>query len=285
MCVVVRNTIRFRRQLRYGDDQYPLLWTIGATLGIYSAASISGGHLNPAVTLAFALVRPSAFPLRKVLPYWGAQTVGALLAGLTNLLLFHQAIVDWEQKHLPNNVIPSKCKVDGHFVFGAKSTQIRGCKVYDDLQLQGMSAFAGCWNVTDDDSRHRIAVSNEFHAIFIEAFGTAFVVFIIFSVTSPFYPIPGPAVPPVVALSLGAMLYLLGPLTGHHMNPASDIGRRLSGTLWLLVRQGVDVNSDLAQKLGRILQLMWMDCRAYLVGPMIGGPIGAWIADAIQPMY
>jgi hypothetical protein len=38
--------------------------------------------------------------------------------------------------------------------------------------------------------------------------------FIIFIVTSPLYPIPGPAVPPIVALAIGAMMVLLGPLTG-----------------------------------------------------------------------
>ena len=31
------------------------VWALGATLAIYCTASISGGHLNPAVTLAFSL--------------------------------------------------------------------------------------------------------------------------------------------------------------------------------------------------------------------------------------
>ena len=57
-------------------------------------------------------------------------------------------------------------------------------------------------------------MANQYHAFFIEAFGTALLVFVIFMVTSPVYPIPGAAVPPVVALVVGAMAAILGPLTG-----------------------------------------------------------------------
>lgn len=277
----------------YGDpktmggssDSIPLLWAVGATLGIYSAASISGGHLNPAVTLAFALIRPTAFPLNKVVPYWGAQIGGALLAGLTNLVLFHKAIVDFEDK-LVERIVPTKCKVDGHFVFGSKSGKISECQVYDDLRV--WSAFADTWNNTSlgEKQGYVVPVSNEFHAMFIEAFGTAFVVFVIFIVTSPFYPIPGPAVPPVVALALGAMMYVVGPLTGYHLNPAGDIGLRCAGTLWLLLREGRGtIIGDLTTNMGRIIHTMWRDGRVYILGPMIGGPIGAWIAEAIQHVY
>jgi glycerol uptake facilitator-like aquaporin len=58
------------------------------------------------------------------------------------------------------------------------------------------------------------AVTDDYHACFIEAFGTAFIVFIIFMVTSPQYTIPGAAVPPIVAIAVGAMVAILGPLTG-----------------------------------------------------------------------
>lgn len=41
---------------------------------------VSGAHLNPAVTVAFALGRH--FPIRRVPLYWAAQVAGALLAAL-----------------------------------------------------------------------------------------------------------------------------------------------------------------------------------------------------------
>ena len=75
-----------------------MYWAVGATLGIYVSGPISGGHLNPAVSLAFALVRRTAFPFYKLLPFWIAQLFGGILAGITTLLLFHKAILNYEDK-------------------------------------------------------------------------------------------------------------------------------------------------------------------------------------------
>ncbi|MHA6802353.1 MIP/aquaporin family protein [Salinifilum ghardaiensis] len=55
-------------------------WGLGVTLGVFVSAKISGGHINPAVTVAFAVFRE--FPWRKVLPYSLAQTAGAFAAAL-----------------------------------------------------------------------------------------------------------------------------------------------------------------------------------------------------------
>ncbi|MBI2723102.1 MAG: aquaporin [Bacteroidetes bacterium] len=53
---------------------------------IYSIGDISGAHMNPAVTIAFALSKK--FPWNNVLPYCAAQITGALLASLILKLLF-----------------------------------------------------------------------------------------------------------------------------------------------------------------------------------------------------
>jgi glycerol uptake facilitator-like aquaporin len=76
-------------------------WAIGSTLGIYISGPISGGHVNPAVSLSFALVRPTAFPFSKIIPYWISQILGGILAGLVNLMLFHQAIQNFENSLYP----------------------------------------------------------------------------------------------------------------------------------------------------------------------------------------
>ena len=55
-------------------------WGIGVILGVYVAARLSGGHLNPAVTIALAAFK--GFPWRKVLPYSLAQTAGAFVAAI-----------------------------------------------------------------------------------------------------------------------------------------------------------------------------------------------------------
>ncbi|MBM9507634.1 MIP/aquaporin family protein [Actinacidiphila acididurans] len=61
-------------------DSIAWAWGIGVTLGVYTAARLSGGHLNPAVTLALAAFK--GFSWRKVLPYWIAQFLGAFVAAL-----------------------------------------------------------------------------------------------------------------------------------------------------------------------------------------------------------
>src|SRR5215471_7761192 len=47
---------------------------------IYAGGHVSGGHYNPAVTLAVSL--RGRCPKKDVVPYWVAQVVGALVAAL-----------------------------------------------------------------------------------------------------------------------------------------------------------------------------------------------------------
>ncbi len=63
-----------------------LVFGLIITVMIYALGHISGAHLNPAVTLAFVLVRH--FPLRRLFGYWLAQLVGATLAAGCLRLLF-----------------------------------------------------------------------------------------------------------------------------------------------------------------------------------------------------
>ena len=80
-----------------GLFQIASVWIIAVTIAICTTASVSGAHLNPAVSLAFALVRPSeAFNWRKVLPYSVAQLAGAISGSAVNLLLYASSIATFE---------------------------------------------------------------------------------------------------------------------------------------------------------------------------------------------
>ncbi len=80
-----------------GLFQIASVWIISVTIAICTTASISGAHLNPAVSLAFALIRPSPqFNWRKVLPYSFAQLLGAVAASSVNMMLYGGTIAAYE---------------------------------------------------------------------------------------------------------------------------------------------------------------------------------------------
>lgn len=71
-------------------DSIAWAWGLGVVFGVYTAARISGAHLNPAVTLALAVFR--GFAWHKVLPYALAQTAGAFVAALIVRGVYAEAI-------------------------------------------------------------------------------------------------------------------------------------------------------------------------------------------------
>ena len=65
-------------------------WAFAVAFAVWVAGGVSGAHLNPAVTLAFAARRN--FPWRKVVPYWVAQVLGAFVGAALVFLVYHYAI-------------------------------------------------------------------------------------------------------------------------------------------------------------------------------------------------
>jgi aquaporin NIP len=60
------------------------------TVLVYTLGHISGAHFNPAVSIAFAFMRE--LELKRLLPYIGAQLLGAVLASATLYLLFIEEV-------------------------------------------------------------------------------------------------------------------------------------------------------------------------------------------------
>jgi MIP family channel proteins len=69
-------------------------WGLAVMLGVYTAAGISGAHLNPAVSIALAVRR--GFPWPKVPLYAAAQTAGAFVASALVFLTYHDALVAFD---------------------------------------------------------------------------------------------------------------------------------------------------------------------------------------------
>lgn len=206
------------------------VWLVAGFLGVSAVSKISGGHLNPAVTLAFALVRPDDFAKSHIIPYMLSQLSGGFLAGVTNLMIYSTAIASYESA---NGI--ERGTADG---------------------IKSAGAFGDYWSLSD-------SVGSFGQAVFIEAFGAAFLVMIIFAVTNPANNIPSASVPVTVGVAIGSMIALLGATTGAGINPARDFGPRLATCFF-----GWG---------GAALK----DSIAYIVGPLIGGPIGAYVADNV----
>src|SRR3954470_848309 len=78
---------------------------------IFAGGHISGGHYNPAVTLA-AYLRGRC-DAKDVAPYWVAQFVGAVVAGLTVNFLMGERI----DATIPQHSLAKSCLVEFLFTF------------------------------------------------------------------------------------------------------------------------------------------------------------------------
>ena len=71
---------------------------LALAVAVSAFGSISGGHFNPAVT--FGLAVAGKHPWRRVLTYWAAQLIGALLAGLALRVFFEPFLAAATKTHL-----------------------------------------------------------------------------------------------------------------------------------------------------------------------------------------
>jgi MIP family channel proteins len=228
--------------------QVATVWGFGVALAVYCSAGLSGAHLNPAVSLAFALLRPAGFPARRLLPYWGAQLAGAVAAGAVVAALFWPFIVRFEaEKGLVRGAPGSELSA---MVFG---------EYFPNPAVFGTDAAAR-------------ALVSPLHAAVVEGFGTAVLVFVIFALTAR-RNAAAPAAhmtPFFVGFTVAVLIGLFAPITQAGWNPARDLGPRLvSAALgWGAVAIPGPANG------------FWV----YVVGPLVGGPLGglAWRALGLE---
>ena len=223
--------------------QVAAVWAIGVTIAIFCSAPLSGAHLNPAVTLALALWRPHSGARQRLFPYWGAQLLGAFLAGLIVWAAFHPFLGRFEREE--------------GLVRGAPGSE-RAAMIFGDY-FPNPSIFG-----TGEAAQ---ALVSPAAALAVEAFGTAVLVFVIFALTSGQHRVPNALVPPLVGATVAALICIFAPVTQAGWNPARDLGPRLVS---LLAGYG---SVALPGPQGGF----WV----YLLGPLLGGAAGGGLAERV----
>lgn len=176
-----------------GDWVMPVLgWGLAVTFGIYVAGGVSGAHLNPAVTLAFAVRR--RFPWVKVVPYVVAQLVGAFAGAVLVYAVYHDAISALDQAM-------KGPKTDGH--------TLASFSIFGTVPAQYF--HGSLWGPLVD-----------------QIVGSAFMLIFIMAVID----LRNPAVrvylgPVVIGLAVAAIGLSYGANAGYAINPARDFGPRL----------------------------------------------------------
>ena len=87
--------------------QVATVWGFAVAIGIYATADISGAHLNPAVSLALALLRPDDFRWREKLGwYWLAQILGGVAGFVCSRVAPVCALCVASHTHTPLSPLP-----------------------------------------------------------------------------------------------------------------------------------------------------------------------------------
>ena len=169
--------------------QIAIVWGLVIAFAIFITGSVSGGHLNPAITLVFAVRR--GHPWHEVGPYWAGQFAGAFCAAALLFVLFQPMLTAHEAAHgvvrgEVGSVITARCYGEYYSV------------------------------------PHGIA-------FLAELFGTATLAFVVFALIDPRNPSrPAAHMKPVfIGLTISMLISVFAPLTQAGFNPARDFGPRL----------------------------------------------------------
>jgi glycerol uptake facilitator protein len=207
-----------------GIFQVAVVWGIGIATAIYLTASLSGAHLNPAVTVGFAVW--GGFSWRKVPRYIFAQFVGAFAASLVLYLIFHGVLAAYEALH--------------HIVRGAPGSEATAMIFGEFFPNPGGRALTAA-------ARATVSLPTAF---FTEVVGTGILMLVILgSVDERNTARPRMLTPVTIGMTVTILISLLGPLTMAAFNPARDLVPRLfsaiagwgslpftvNGTGWLTV--------------------------------------------------
>lgn len=185
-----------------GIFQVAIVWGIGIATAIYLTGSVSGAHLNPAVSIGLAVW--GGFSWRRVPQYIAAQFLGALAASAVLFFIYRGTLISYEATH--------------HIVRGAPGSEATAMIFGEFFPNPGGKPF------TDEI---RVTVS-PLAAGFIEFVGTGILMLVILGVTNPRNSArPQILTAATIGLTVTILISLLGPLTMAGFNPARDLAPRV----------------------------------------------------------
>lgn len=189
--------------MQVGIWQIGAVWGVAIGLAIYATAAISGAHINPAITIAFATFRD--FPWRRVPAYIGAQFVGAILGAIVLYILFNPMTEAFELKH---------------GIERGSDASVRSAMIYGEYFPNPAVAHELEW---------KPEVVTHSAAMLAEALGTAFLAFFVFALTdNTNRAAPRSHMAPIfIGLTVTILISIIAPITQGGFNPARDFGPRL----------------------------------------------------------
>ncbi len=237
-----------------GVWQVAIVWGLGVILAIYTVAAVSGAHINPAMTIAFATW--GRFTWSRVVPYVTAQVLGALLAAAVLFTLFSGFIAAKEREKgvvrgEPGSIVTAMCY--GEYFPNPGP----------------IAAAAGPY----DAAAHEVLRSQfgPAKAWFAEFLGTMVLSCVVFALTD-----EGNSVRPLanlepafIGLTVSALISILAPPTQACFNPARDFGPRLFAYFAGWGTVAIPGTSDLG----------WLT--VYLIAPTAGAVVGGGLYQCL----
>lgn len=186
-----------------GIGQVALVWGLGIAVAIYVTGSLSGAHLNPAVTLGLWVAK--RFPGSHIAGYVLSQCLGSFLACLVLYAIFTDSIVAFE--------------VAQGITRGAPGSE-KSAMIFTEF-------FA---NPTATAIVGKISVLT---AMTAEILGTMVLMLVILAVTDERNAArPKEVTALVIGLTVSLLICLLGPITMACFNPARDLPPRIFAALF-----------------------------------------------------
>ena len=222
-----------------GVFQVAIVWGLGIATAIYLTGSLSGAHLNPAVTVSLAVW--SDFPKRRVAPYVVAQLLGAFAASAVLFFIFHDALAVFEKT---NQIVRGQPGSEASaMVFGEFVPNPGGHPLTHEARAR-MSPIS---------------------AAGAEVIGTAVLLLVIFCATDERNKArPQLLTAATIGLTVTLLISLLGPLTMACFNPARDFAPRVFSSLAGWRNVPFTANGP-----------GWWT--VYIVAPLLGGVLGGGI--------